>query len=156
MTTAPSLTDKGTEVLDSAVDTFHAPYNRLAEVPTGTDIRGLLLAVILKFATEQYGYDDADTGDPLETLSVDAKAAGAALDVDKLRAANSDYEMDVDILSGEMSLSDLTERWGYERDHAIVLRFYQAVRSGFESVIDLDPGSTLWDPEEAYSQVFAS
>ena len=156
MTTAPALTDKGAEVLAAAGEAFHAPYNRIAEVPTGTDIQGLLLAVILKFATEQYGYDDADTGDPLETLSVDAKAVGAALDVDKLREANDDYELDADILSGEMSLSELTERWGYERDHAIVLRFYQAVRSGFESVIDLDPGSTLWDPEEAFSQVFAS
>lgn len=156
MTTAPALTDKGTEVLDSAVDTFHAPYNRLAEVPTGTDIRGLLLAVILKFATEQYGYDGADSDDPLETLSVDAKAVGAALDVDKLRAANDEYELDADILSGEMSLSDLTERWGYERDHAIVLRFYQAARSGFEAALDADPGSSHWDPEEAYPQVFAS
>lgn len=156
MTTAPTLTDKGTEVLDAAVETFHAPYNRLAEVPTGTDIRGLLLAVILKFATEQYGYDGAVSGDPLETLSVDAKAVGAALDVDKLRAANDDYELDADILSGEMSLSDLTERWGYERDHAIVLRFYQAARSGFESALDADPGSSNWDPEAAYSRVFAS
>lgn len=156
MTTAPALTDKGAEVLDAAVETFHAPYNLLAEVPTGTDIRGLLLAVILKFTTEQYGYDDADTDDPLETLSVDAKAVGVALDVDKLRAANDDYEMDTGILSGEMSLSDLTERWGYERDHAIVLRFYRAVRYELESITDMDPGSSTWDPEEAYSQVFAS
>lgn len=156
MTAAPALTDKGTEVLDAAVETFHAPYNRLAEVPTGTDIRGLLLAVIFKFTTEQYGYDDADSDDPLDTLSVDAEAVGASLDVDKLRAGNAEYEMDMDILSGEMSLSDITERWEHERDHAIVLRFYQAARSGFEEVLDADPGSSTWDPEAVYSQIFTS
>ena len=154
MTTAPALTDKGTEVLAAAVETFHAPYNRLAEVPTGTDIRGLLLAVILKFTTEQYGYDDADSDDPLDTLSVDAEAAGVTVDVDKLREANSDYELDTDILSGEMSLDDITERWGHERDHAIVLRFYQAARCGFEAALDVDPGCSTWDPEEVYPQVF--
>lgn len=154
MTTAPALTDKGTEVLAAAVETFHAPYNRLAEVPIGTDIRGLLLAVIFKFTTEQYGYDDADSDDPLDTLSVDAEAVGAALDVDKLRADNAEYEMDMDILSGEMSLSDITERWEHERDHAIVLRFYQAARSGFEAALDADPGCSTWDPEEVYPQVF--
>lgn len=156
MTTAPALTDKGTEVLAAAVETFHAPYNRLAEVPTGTGIQGLLLAVILKFTTEQYGYDDTDSDDPLYTLSEAAEAVGATVDEDKLRSANDDYELDADILSGEMSLSDLTERWGYERDHAIVLRFYQAVRIGFGDVLDADPGSSTWDPEAVYPQVFAS
>lgn len=154
MTTAPALTDKGAEVLAAADKTFHAYYNRLAEVPTGTDIRGILLAVILKFTTEQYGYDDAHSGDPLETLSEDAEAASVALDVGKLRAANSEYKLDADILFGEMSLSDLTDRWEHERDQAIVLRFYQAARAGFEDALDADPGCSSWAPEEIYPQVF--
>lgn len=157
MSSLPTLTDKGTAVLDEAAKVFHAPYTSTAEFPnTAGPVRDILHSVLCKLAATEFGYDDYSTEGPLELLSSDLESEGIRLDVEEVRSANDDFEMESYLLGDTVNPLGFADRWAHERDAAVVLRFYQSVRSGFESVIDMDPGSLSWDPEKAYSQVIAS
>lgn len=156
MTIIPELTEKGIKVLDASVKEFHAPRNRHAEFPSRFDESAVLRVVMFKFATEKYGYDDYAEEGALELLESDVKRDGEVLDIEEVREANSNYEMDINTLSGEMTIHEFVQRWENERDSATVLRFFQAARSGFEEVLDADPGSSTWDPEAVYGQIFTS
>lgn len=157
MTTLPKLTDQGNEIVEKAVDNFHSPLLEFAKFPNiaGKE-RNILHALLVDFTRSEFPYDRYAEEDALELLNCDMQEYDVDLDVEAVIAENEDFEFEVPSLGeGAFTLSEAVTQREAVRDEAVVLRFYQSLRNAIEEVLDMDPGSSTWEPEEAKKRILA-